>query len=104
MGSLISAFVMRFLESTISKLATSTNFNIPGFYTNLNVWGSLGLTLIMMGVPSLKMGVPSFYIRVEFWNVVHPSVKGFEQALAVRQVSQNIKTFSHLNHLYRPKD
>ena len=61
-------------------------------------------TLIMMGVPSLKMGVPSFYIRVEFWKVVYPSVKGFEQALAVRQVSQNIKSFSHLNHLYRPKD
>ena len=40
-------------------------------------------TLIMMGVPSLKMGVPSFYISVEFWKVVHPSVKGFEQALAV---------------------
>ena len=48
-------------------------------------------TLIMMGVPSLKMGVPSFYISFEFWKVVHPSVKGFEQALAVKQVSQNIK-------------
>ena len=49
-------------------------------------------TLIMMGVPSLKMGVPSFYVSVEFWEVVHPSVKGLEQALAVKQVS-------HLNHL-----
>ena len=61
-------------------------------------------TLIMIGVPSLKMEVPSFYIREEFWKVVHPSVKGFEQALAIRQVSQNIKSFSHLNQLYRPKD
>ena len=53
----------------------------------------------MIGVPSLKMGVPSFYISVEFWKVVHPSVKGFEQALAVKQVSQNIRSFSHFNHL-----
>ena len=58
------------------------------------LWDS---TLIMMGVPSL-------FIRVEFLKLVHPSVKGFEQALAVRQVMQNIKSFSHLNHLYRPKD
>ena len=56
-------------------------------------------TLIMMGVPSLKMGVPSFYISIEFWEVVHPSMKGLEQALAVKQVSQNIRSFSHLNHL-----
>ena len=56
-------------------------------------------TLIMMGVPSLKMGVPSFYISVEFWEIVHPLVKGLEQALAVKQVSQNIRSFSHLNHL-----
>ena len=61
-------------------------------------------TLIMMGVPSSKMGVPSFHIKVELWEVVHPSVKGLEQALAVRQVSQNIKSFSHLNHLYQPED
>ena len=51
-------------------------------------------TLIMMGVLPLKMVVPSFYISFEFWKVVHPSVKRFEQALAVRQVSQNIKSFS----------
>ena len=38
-------------------------------------------TLIMKGVPSLKVGVASFYISVEFWEVVHPSVKGLEQAL-----------------------
>ena len=56
-------------------------------------------TLIMMGVPSLKMGVPSFYIGVEFWEVVNPSVKGFDQALAVKQVYQNIRSFSHFNHL-----
>ena len=29
-------------------------------------------------------------------------MKGFEQALAVKQVSQNIKSFSYLNLLYRP--
>ena len=51
-------------------------------------------TLIMMGVPSLKMG-SHLFIRFEFWKVVlvHPSVKGFEQALAVKQVSQNISHF-----------
>ena len=60
-------------------------------------WGALGLNFDYDGVPSLKMGVPSFYISVEFWKVVNPSVKGFEQALAVKQVSQNIRSFSHLN-------
>ena len=35
----------------------------------------------------IMMGVPSFYISFKFWKVVHPSVKGFEQALAVKQVS-----------------
>ena len=57
-------------------------------------------TLIMMGVPSLKMGVQTFYISFDFQKVVHPSVKGFEQALAVKQVSQNTKSFPYLNHLY----
>ena len=70
-----------------------------GFYTKLNVWGSLGLNFDYGGVPSLKMGVPSLHISVEFWEVVHPSLKGLEQALAVKQVSQNIRSFSHLNHL-----
>ena len=37
----------------------------------------------------ITMGVPSFYINVEFLEVVHPSVKGLEQALAVKQMSQN---------------
>ena len=49
--------------------------NIPGFYTKLNVWGSLGLNFEYDGVPSLKLGVPSFYISFVFWKVVHPSVK-----------------------------
>ena len=31
-----------------------------------SVSASTDSTLIMMGVPSLKMGVPSFYISVEF--------------------------------------
>ena len=53
----------------------------------------MGVPSLKMGVPSLKMGVPSFYISVEFWKVVHPSVKGFEQALAVKQVLQNIRSF-----------
>ena len=75
-----------------------------GFYTKLNVWGSLGLNFDYDGGSIIENGVLSFYIRVEFWKVVHPSVKGFEQAIAVRQVSQNNKSFSHLNHLYRPKD
>ena len=51
-------------------------------------------TLIMKGVPSSKM--------VSHLFIYGPSVKGFEQALAVKQVSQNIKAFSYLNLLYRP--
>ena len=39
-------------------------------------------TLIMMGVPSLKMGVHSFYISVEFWEVVDPSVEGIGTGLS----------------------
>ena len=65
----------------------------------MNVWGSLGLNFDYDGGPIIENGVPSFYISVEFWEVVHPSVKGLEQALAVKQVSQNIRSFSHLNHL-----
>ena len=51
--------------------------------------GPWDTTLIMMGVPSLKMGVPSFYISIEFWKVVHPSVKGFKQALAQTGVAKH---------------
>ena len=72
-----------------------------GFTPSRMFEGPRDSTLIMMGVPSLKMGFPSFYINFEFWKVVHASVKGFEQALAVKQVSQNIKSFLSLNHLYR---
>ena len=59
-----------YLEESISNLTPS-----PGFYTKLNVWGSLGLNFEYDGVPSLKLGVPSFHISFEFWKVVHPSVK-----------------------------
>ena len=72
---------------------------IQGFTPSWMFGGPWDSTLIMMGVPSLKMGVPSFYISVEFWEVVNPSVKGFKQALAVKQVLQNIRSFLHLNHL-----
>ena len=59
-------------------------------------------TLIMMGVPSLKMGVPSFYIILEFWKLVHPSVKGFEQALAGKhQVIFVSQTLYRLNQIDR---
>ena len=51
-------------------------------------------TLIMTGVPSLKMGSHLF--------IYGPSVKGFKQALVVKQVSQNIKSFSYLNDNGQP--
>ena len=38
-------------------------------------------------------------LKVEFWKFVHLSVKEFGQALAVKQVSQNISHFMYLNHL-----
>ena len=60
-----------------------------GFYTKLNVWRSLGLNFDYGGDPIIENGGPTFNISVEFWEVVHPSVKGLEQALAVRQVSQH---------------
>ena len=46
-----------------------------GFYTKLNVWGSLGLNFEYDGGPFIEIGVPSFYISFEFRKVVHPSVK-----------------------------
>ena len=46
----------------------------PGFYTKLNVWGSLGLNFDYDGGPIIENGVPSFYISLEFWEVVHPSI------------------------------
>ena len=52
-----------------------------GFYTRLNVWGSLGLNFDCDGGPIIENGGPIF---LEFWKVVNPSVKGFEQALAVK--------------------
>ena len=77
---------------------------IQGFTPSWMFGGPWDSTLIMMGVPSLKIGVLSFYISVEFLKVRHPSVKGFEQALglALKHVWQNIKPFLYLNHLYRP--
>ena len=45
-------------------------------------------------------------IFVPWWGshlfIYRPSVKCFEQALAVKQVSKNIKSFSYLNCLYWP--
>ena len=43
-------------------------------------------TLNMMGVPSLKLGVPSFYISLQFWKVVHPSVKAQCNCVVPRSV------------------
>ena len=34
---------------------------LPGFYTKLNVWGSLGLNFDYDGGPIIENGVPSFY-------------------------------------------
>ena len=75
------------------KITTILHYNnllnrpYAGFYTELNIWGSLGLNFDYDGVPSLKMGVPSFYI----WTFL----EGFEEALVVIHVSQNIKSFSY---------
>ena len=51
----------------------------PEFYTKLNVWGSLGLYFDYDGSPIIENGGPIF--------------------LYVKQVSQNIRSFSYLNHL-----
>ena len=70
-----------------------------GFYTKLNVWGSLGLNFDYDGGPIIENGGPIFLYKRRILRMVNPSVKGFKQALAVKQVSQNIRSFSHLNHL-----
>ena len=65
-----------------------------GFYTKLNIWGSLGLNFEYDGVPSLKLGVPSFYISFELWKVVHPSVKA--------QCCPQVSNFE--GHVWPPSD
>ena len=47
------------------------------FYTKLNVWGSLGLNFEYDGGPIIEIWGPIFYISIEFWKVVHPSVKAW---------------------------
>ena len=39
---------------------------------------------------------------ISFLVIYGPSVKGFKQALVVKQVSQNIKSFLYLNDNGRP--
>ena len=59
-------------------------------------------TLIMMGVLSLKMGVPSFCKNKSRYT----RLKGNDQTCFIsspQQVSQNTKSSTYLNHLYRPK-
>ena len=48
-----------------------------GFYTKVNFWGSLGLNFDYDGGPIIEIGGSHLFIY-------GPSVKGFEQALAVR--------------------
>ena len=55
-------------------------------------------TLNMMGFPSLKLGVPSFYISLEFWKVVHPSVKAQCNCVVPRSVILRA-TFGPLPHI-----
>ena len=46
-----------------------------GFYTKLNVWGSLGLNFEYDGGPIIEIGGPIFLYKLRIWKVVHPSVK-----------------------------
>ena len=61
----------------------------------LNVWGSLGLNFDYDWGPIIENGGSHLFIY-------GPSVKGFKQALVVKQVSQNIKSFSYLNDNGQP--
>ena len=47
--------------------------NFTGFYTKLNVWGSLGLNFEYDGGPIIEIRGPIFLYK--FWKVVHLSVK-----------------------------
>ena len=53
----------------------------------LNVWGSLGLNFDYDGGPIIENGGPIFL---------------YKQALVVKQVSHNIKSFSYLNDNGQP--
>ena len=107
---------MGILLSFMTHFHTTTSATWAGFYTKLNVWGSLGLNFDYDEGPifenrgpiflyiycSFNTGFMDFRVLMSDKNRIYSSVKGFEQALAVNQVSQNIKSFLYLDHLYWP--
>ena len=65
-----------------------------GFYTKLNVWGSLGLNFDYDGGPINENGGPIFqYVYIIGFVLL------IIKSRYTRQVSQNIRSFSYLNHL-----
>ena len=51
------------------------NAKDTGFYTKLNVWGSLGLNFEYDGGPIIEIGGPIFLYKLGILEIVHPSVK-----------------------------
>ena len=45
-----------------------------GFYTKLNVWGSLGLNFEYDGSPIIEIGGPIFLCKL---RILHPSMKAW---------------------------
>ena len=55
--------------STVILLPSAESFKKAGFYTKLNVWGSLGLNFEYDGGPIIEIGGPIFLYKLRFWKV-----------------------------------
>ena len=44
--------------------------SLSGFYTKLNVWGSLGLNFEYDGGPIIEIGGPIILYKLRIWKVV----------------------------------
>ena len=79
------------ISYTISCFSVFKGFHIPypGFYTKLNVWGSLGLNFDYDRGPIIENGGPIFLYKRRILEGSTSFREGIRTGLAVKQVSQN---------------
>ena len=74
------------------------NQNISGFYTKLNVWGSMGLNFDYDGGPIIENGGPIFLYKRRILEGSTSFREGIRTGLSC-QTGVTIRSFSYLNHL-----
>ena len=70
-----------------------------GFYTKLNVWGSLGLNFDYDGGPIIENGGPIFLYKHRILEGSTSFCEGIRTGLSCQTGAENIRSFSYLNHL-----